>query len=147
MSLPQSGLRLHPHPVYRILGYMTKTEISVNRHGVQPGDIFYCSWGYDQTNVDFYVVTRVTTAKAEVLPIGSKLVGDGGWKVVANPDHVREYDVLIGVDRDDVVKSKLCTVKAGWGDRKATIVLRSGHYWAYPWDGDALYETDAMSGR
>lgn len=27
---------------------------------VQIGDIFYCSWGYDQTNVDFMQVTHVS---------------------------------------------------------------------------------------
>lgn len=28
----------------------------------KPGDILYNSWGYDQTNIDFYEVTRVTSA-------------------------------------------------------------------------------------
>ncbi len=30
------------------------------RHSLKIGSILYTSWGYDQTNVDFYVVTRTT---------------------------------------------------------------------------------------
>ena len=40
------------------------------------GDIMYSSWGYDQTNVDFYKVVRVTKASAWLQPIGSK----GCWR-------------------------------------------------------------------
>ena len=28
-------------------------------HGLKVGDIIYCSWGYDQTNVDFYEVSKL----------------------------------------------------------------------------------------
>ena len=35
---------------------MTLTE----KLNIKPGDVFYCSWGYDQTNVNFYSVERVT---------------------------------------------------------------------------------------
>ncbi len=31
-------------------------------HGIKVGDIFYTSWGYEQTNTEFYQVTRVTEA-------------------------------------------------------------------------------------
>lgn len=30
-----------------------------NKYGVQVGDIFYCVWGYDQTNVDFFQVIKL----------------------------------------------------------------------------------------
>jgi len=30
------------------------------RHNLKPGDIFYNSWGYDQTNIDFYQVVSTT---------------------------------------------------------------------------------------
>jgi hypothetical protein len=126
---------------------MTQTQ-TPNKFGVKPGDIFYCSWGYDQTNIDWYEVVRVTATKAEVRPIGSRTVDSESHtnRVVPNTDHTREYDVLIQVERDDVVKTKLCTVKNGYKGG-ATIVLRSGHYWAYQWDGTPKYETDAWSGH
>jgi hypothetical protein len=31
-------------------------------HGIKVGDIFYTSWGYEQTNTEFYQVTRATEA-------------------------------------------------------------------------------------
>jgi hypothetical protein len=36
------------------------------RHNIKIGDIFYNSWGYDQTNIDFYQVVK-TTAKTITL--------------------------------------------------------------------------------
>jgi len=38
----------------------------VNIHGVKVGDIFYTSWGYEQTNIDFYEVVRVTEKTAHI---------------------------------------------------------------------------------
>src|SRR5579872_670440 len=31
---------------------------------IEPGAILYSSWGYDQTNIDFYLVTRSTKSSA-----------------------------------------------------------------------------------
>jgi len=36
------------------------------KHNIKPGDIFYNSWGYEQTNIDFYQVVA-TTAKTITL--------------------------------------------------------------------------------
>lgn len=33
--------------------------MKTNKFGVKPGDIFICSWGYEQTNVDFYQVVSL----------------------------------------------------------------------------------------
>jgi hypothetical protein len=35
----------------------------------KPGDIIYNSWGYDQTNVDFYQVVRCTKSSVFIRPI------------------------------------------------------------------------------
>jgi len=39
-------------------------------HDVKVGDVFRCSWGYDQTNIDFYEVTKVLGAMVEVREVG-----------------------------------------------------------------------------
>ena len=36
-----------------------KSETQKNKFGVQVGDIFSASWGYDQTNVDFFQVIKL----------------------------------------------------------------------------------------
>jgi len=50
-------------------------------HGLEPGHILYASWGYDQTNIDWYQVTRVISPRTiEIRPIlGQTVKGDGAW--------------------------------------------------------------------
>ena len=31
---------------------------SYNNEKIKVGDIFYRSWGYEQTNIDYYIVTK-----------------------------------------------------------------------------------------
>lgn len=49
-------------------------------HTLKLGDILYTSWGYDQTNVDFYEVTRVIGSHSvEITPIAQSVAtGEGG---------------------------------------------------------------------
>jgi hypothetical protein len=44
---------------------------------LQIGDILNTSWGYDQTNVDFFVVTRVSKARVWVRPIAAEYEASG----------------------------------------------------------------------
>jgi hypothetical protein len=119
---------------------MTQTKVR-NKYGVEVGDYFYTSWGYDQTNVDFYKVVRVTATKAELLPVyGRTADTEGQYEHVVPSDTPREYDVLTGINRDSVKRTKLCTVKDGWRG-EPTIVLRSGEHWAHKWDGTPKYQT------
>lgn len=39
------------------------------KNPLKTGQILYTSWGYDQTNVDFYVITRVSGSRVYVRPI------------------------------------------------------------------------------
>ena len=38
---------------------------------VKVNDIFYTSWGYDQTNIDFYMVVDITKSSVKVVSLGS----------------------------------------------------------------------------
>lgn len=44
--------------------------------GPQVGDILYSSWGYEQTNIDFYQVTKVGPKAIEIRQIESRPVGN-----------------------------------------------------------------------
>jgi hypothetical protein len=48
------------------------------------GDYLVSTWGYDQTNVDFYFVTKVSKGSAYIIPASQKVVeyGDMQGKVV-----------------------------------------------------------------
>lgn len=55
-----------------------KAERKAAVHTLAVGDIVVSSWGYEQTNVDFYQVTRVVSARSvAVRPIASTLTEDG----------------------------------------------------------------------
>lgn len=45
-----------------------KTEV-VNEFGVKVGDVFMMSWGYEQTNNDFFQVVAVTAKKARIVEV------------------------------------------------------------------------------
>ena len=48
-----------------------KTERLCFTHGYKIGDILYSSWGYDQTNIDWYQVTATTAKTITVCKIES----------------------------------------------------------------------------
>lgn len=46
---------------------------------IEPGAILYSSWGYDQTNIDFYYVTRATAKSAWIIPMANVMTDVVGW--------------------------------------------------------------------
>jgi hypothetical protein len=50
------------------------------------GDIITCSWGYDQTNVDFYKVTKVTAKTVSFVRITADRKYDGPMHGHSMPD-------------------------------------------------------------
>ena len=47
------------------------------KHTVAVGDVFRCSWGYDQTNVDYYEVIEVKGKHVTVIEIKQTRIHDG----------------------------------------------------------------------
>jgi len=93
-------------------------EVAVDE--VQVGTILYSSWGYDQTNVDFYVVTAVTAASVKIGRISKTRTSDSN--VV--PDFTSQPIVLDGWRR---FKNGSCRIHSS--------------ACAYLWDGKPKYET------
>jgi hypothetical protein len=94
-------------------------------HGVEVGDILVGSWGYDQTNVDFFKVKKIVgKTMVEVVSIGSKLVettGPMAGRVVADPD---------------AETKKTYRVKLSNGSGKSPVYGRVSK-----WDGKPMYES------
>lgn len=59
---------------------------------IKVGDILYDSWGYDQTNIDFYQVTKILGASVMIRPIKSEIVdnNDGGHSMSAYVKPVKD---------------------------------------------------------
>jgi Zn finger protein HypA/HybF involved in hydrogenase expression len=116
--------------------------------GINVGDVFYNSWGYDQTNIDYYEVIRLTPSGVEIRPIQSTFVeqnGPGGNKVVPAKGQWRTFDVITGIGTNGNGKTtKVCRIK-DWGDGPRIVL--SSDYSAGRWKGGAMYETDSMFGH
>jgi len=93
------------------------------RERVKVGDIFYTSWGYDQTNVFFYQVVARTAAMVTVQRIGKDLAAsEKGCDYVIPNDLVKVGD----------------TFKRMLGGRGFTC---ENGYSATAWEGVPVYET------
>ena len=56
-----------------------KTAEKVNKYGVKVGDIFESSWGYEQTNVDFFqVIALVGETSVRVREVYPKMIDEKG---------------------------------------------------------------------
>lgn len=58
-------------------------------HDVKPGDIFRASWGYDQTNINYYQVVAISGQMATIRAVGciSEETGFMSGESVPAPDH------------------------------------------------------------
>lgn len=145
------------------------TETVQEHKPVEVGDVFYSSWGYDQTNIDYYKVVGLTKSgkSAKIVQIGSTVVeahGPGGNRVVANPEAVlcdqcgrlkdHEWHSPEGYWRygehheGHEFKAEGVTkrIQAGWRG-EPSIKVRDFGVWAHPYHGGALYETDSQFGH
>lgn len=97
------------------------------REQVKVGDYFYTSWGYDQTQVDFYEVVGFSPSGKSIrlCPIGKRDVATAdNMHAAMVPDNIRRVGDNITVRRRD------------W----TTSVLINGHH-ASLWDGKPKYQT------
>lgn len=82
---------------------------------IQVGDIFVDSWGYDQTNVEFYKVTKKLKASIKVVQIGSKTVADHTSQLMVVPvaDAVISEEIT-KVPQDGYLKTYSFSVARRW---------------------------------
>lgn len=103
---------------------------------VAVGDIFVASWGYDQTNLDWYEVVEVSASggTATLREIGATRVGGGtGYNHVA--PRAGQY---IG----EAFKARV-----GKGYRGQAYINDPHDHHAYAWDGFAKHETASGYGH
>lgn len=108
--------------------WMTPVEAEV-----KVGMVFYTSWGYDQTNVDFYQVVEVTPKGVKVRQVGSRSVGTEG-----SCDYVVPGKGFIGEPMFKRLRK----------DHNGKPAFRVASYAsAYLWDGSMKYQTAAGWGH
>lgn len=100
-------------------------------HSFKVGDIVYASWGYDQTNIDFYQITATTEKTVTFRKIAQK-----------------EVDHSHGFMSEYVIAQKDCFINDKEFTRKATgewftFAESKGDYRYHlsKWDGRPLYQS------
>lgn len=108
-------------------------------NGVQVGDLFVCSWGYDQTNVDFVqVVALCGKSSVRVRPVQPAVAEETNRGFMSyDRKYVNTKELL------PAVKSVLCKDNSLHrlnkdGDR---VFFKSEGYYFHPYKGEALYES------
>jgi len=116
---------------------MDKRYIYDNRH-IAEGDIFYSSWGYDQTNIDFYMVKkRIGKGTAEVVPLENKIVHEQSTQTT---------DAVVPYHKEG--KPFKCRIKyVYWDNFKQPRIKLSSYQTAHLWDGNPKHQTNAYYGR
>jgi len=109
------------------------------RHTLKVGSILYTSWGYDQTNVDFFQVTKLLSPHyVEVRMICKDRIGDGQDEVTGIKD---------AFVTDHWRYSKPMRRKVSSGFSGGNSVKISECETAWDWDGEPKYSTHPLMGH
>ena len=97
----------------------TKAAEKVNKYGVKVGDVFHMSWGYEQTNADFFQVIALCGAESvRVVEVSPEIVKreptcsmaeDRTYRITSEPMKIDSRSVFI----KDQVKGDIKRVKTG----------------------------------
>lgn len=121
----------------RIKRELKESRSSKTPDQVQVGDIFVSSWGYDQTNIDFYqVIGKTPSGKSVTLAPMTK-------KRVESP-YDYEVRVVPGVVDRGVQPLRR---KLGSSNYYGSVVRINSVASAYPWEGKPEGETAAGFGH
>ena len=108
------------------------------KHTLKPGSILYTSWGYDQTNVDFFQVTKLLTPHYVELRMICKTRSAEGNEVNACKDEF----VKDNHRYEKPIRRKVSSSYSGGNSVKI-----SNCETAWDWDGKPKYSTHPMMGH
>lgn len=124
---------------------MTTTQET--KHSPKIGDILSSSWGYDQTNRDYYQVVRVTPAKVALRKIKTEVVVYGD-----SSDEVRP--VKDAFESAENACSYEIPYTSETGALRKVVYMRDGYSckvsdyaWAHLWNGGCEFQTSSMAGH
>lgn len=99
-----------------------KEEKQNFEHTLKVGDILYSSWGYEQTNIDFYEVVKLNGKCVIIRELAQKHIGDG--------DMSGKTTALKGEYIGDEILKRVCP---------GNIIKFNSYQWAKIWDGQPKY--------
>lgn len=111
-----------------------------NAH-VKVGDVFYCSWGYEQTNIDYYkVIDKIGKGSVKIAPVENKIVHEQSSKTT---DAVVPYLAGDLSGRGFTARVKYVC----WDDFKQPRIKLSSYQSLFLWDGVPKHQTNAWYGH
>ncbi len=108
---------------------MKAQEELVNPFSV--GQVLYDSWGYEQTNIDFFQIVEVGKKSVKIRPISQKLVKEAGWLCEYVAPAV---DVFTGEAKTKVLK--VCV-----GDQTGRVTVRVSGLMIYTKGEEGIYQS------
>lgn len=99
-------------------------------HGFEVGHVLYASWGYDQTNIDFYQVTKIIGAQMVEVRKVSQISADTGNEPWMTGKVVPKLDGFIG----EVLRRRV--------NGRSKSVRIDNVRTAFLWDGRPINWTD-----
>lgn len=110
-----------------------REERATFNHGLQEGDFLAASWGYNQTNVDYYQVIKVVTGKTVILRnVDNKIVRSSG-----------SSDYVVPIKNQWARGSKNLKKRVDINGYAKIDSSRS----AKKWDGKPMYQTSSYYGH
>lgn len=108
--------------------------------GLTVGTILYSSWGYDQTNIDFYQVVGTTAASVRLRPIG---------KMLAPEQHGAPYHDAVLPAKDHFTGEEFIKRVKAYGPKgnKTAYVDLTSYSSAQVWDGTPKFQTGTGFGH
>lgn len=122
----------------------TKEKNLEYEHGYKVGDILYMSWGYEQTNLDFFQVVATTAKTIRIIEISMKIkeqtgCGSMSRDVAFNPETAKPLDKSYWIkDQEKGDIKKICSYEYN-GQKKQYIAVKDHHLYKYT--GQKLYES------
>jgi hypothetical protein len=115
---------------------MTDTEFKPTIEDVKVGSIFVCSWGYDQTNIDFYeVVAKSGKATVKVRRTYTTVVES------------RAYDCLVAPWPGQFYGDEILTKRLRESSYGGVAFKVASYANAYLWDGRPRADNSGFGGH
>ncbi len=137
--------------IYNLKNNITKDNVKkpkeiVRKHDFKEGDILYMSWGYEQTNLDFFqIVELVGASSIRLKEVSMKVKSEKGISGMSrdvifdtNTAEILESSWII---KDQKGRGDLKKVQfPDWNNGEAYINMLHGHS-LHKYNGEKLYES------
>ena len=118
-----------------------KTE-AVNELGIKVGDVFYMSWGYEQTNVDFFRV-KALRGKTQVIlqEVNVEMLEEKGISGMSADRKYNSKNYSLVKNSCFVKDNENGIIKRVKGTKERPYIDMTSYANAYKYDGQELYES------